>query len=326
MDRRILLAGLAVAAAGPRLAMAQASAAAPAPGAPLAQAPGFYRFKLGDYTVTTVHDGFVRRANPLEGLVMNAPPEAVRAALEGALLPTQGLMNPYIVTFVDTGRGIVAFDAGTGGGQMAPGTGLLPRNMAAAGIRPEDVTLVAVSHFHGDHITGLTTAENQPFFPNAEVAVPAPEWAFWSDSSNEGRVPAAQRPTFANTARRFAPLRDRMRMFGDDAELAPGIRSIATPGHSPGHSSFHVSSGGRQLFVTADAAGTPALFLRQAGWHSVFDLDGAMAADSRRKLFGRIAAERAQLCAYHFNFPGTGFVAAEGDGFRFKPVDWSAVV
>jgi hypothetical protein len=138
-------------------------------------------------------------------------------------------------------------------------------------------------------------------------------------------VPAAQRPTFANTARRFAPLRDRMRMFGDDAELAPGIRSIATPGTA--RAQLLPRQQRRAAALRHGGCGRHAgLFLRQAGWHSVFDLDGAMAADSRRKLFGRIAAERAQLCAYHFNFPGTGFVAAEGDGFRFKPVDWSAVV
>lgn len=322
MDRRFLLLGLGAVLAAPRPGFAQSAGATSA----TEQAPGFYRFKLGDFTVTTVHDGFVRRANPLEGLVMNAPAEQVRAALEREMLPTQGLPNPYVVTFVDTGRGVVAFDAGTGAGQMAPGTGLLPRNLSAAGIRPEDVTLVAVSHFHGDHITGLTTRDDRPFFPNAEVAVPAAEWAFWSDTANEARAPQQQKPNFANTAKRFAPLRSRMRMFDDGAELAPGIRAIATPGHTPGHCAFHLSSGNRQMFVTADTAGAPALFLRQAGWHSVFDFDGAIAADSRRKLFGRIAAERAQFCAYHFPFPSTGFVAAEGDGFRFVPADWSGTV
>lgn len=321
MDRRYFLAGLAAATAA-----TQASLPASAQVAPTSQAPGFYRFKVGDLTVTTVHDGMVRRANPLEGLVTNQPSSAVQAALEAAVLPLQNLVNPYIVTFVDTGRGIVAFDAGTGAGQMAPGTGLLPQNLVAAGIRPDDVTLVAVSHFHGDHITGLTTAENQPFFPNAEIAVPAAEWAWWSDTANEARSPQQQRATFANTARRFAPLRSRMRMFDDGAEVAPGIRAIATPGHTPGHTAFHLSSGNQQFFVTADAAGRPELFLRNPGWHSVFDFDGNLAAESRRRLFGRIAAERARMAAYHFTFPGTGFIAAEGDGFRFVPADWSSVV
>jgi glyoxylase-like metal-dependent hydrolase (beta-lactamase superfamily II) len=291
--------------------------------APPAQAPGFFRSRLGDLTVVSVHDGMVRRPNALEGLVVNQPPAAVQAALDAALLPAQNLVNPYIVTFLETPRGVIAFDAGTGAGQLAPGTGLLPQNMAAAGLRPEDVTLVIVSHFHGDHITGLTTREGQPYFPNAEVAVPAAEWAWWSDEGNATRSPQGQRGTFANTQRRFTPLRARLRMFEDGAEVAPGIRAVGAYGHTPGHTAFQVASGREQLFVTADAAGRPELFLRNPGWHSVFDFDGAMAAESRRRLFGRIAAERARMAAYHFNFPGTGFIAAEGDGFRFVPADWS---
>jgi glyoxylase-like metal-dependent hydrolase (beta-lactamase superfamily II) len=320
--RRLALGAALAAPALITLRAAQAQTAVP----PSLQAPGFYRFRLGDLTVVTVHDGMVRRANPLEGLVVNQPSSAVQAALEAALLPTQALVNPYIVTFLETPRGVVAFDAGTGAGQLPAGTGLLPQNLAAAGIRPEEVTLICVSHFHGDHITGLTTPDNRPFFPNAEVAVPAAEWAWWSEESNAARSPQQQRGTFANTARRLGPLRARMRMFEDGAELAPGIRAIATPGHTPGHTAFHVSSGNQQLFVTADAAGRPELFLRHPGWHSVFDFEPVMAVQSRRRLFGRIAAERARMSAYHFNFPGTGFIAQDGDGFRFIAADWTGVV
>jgi glyoxylase-like metal-dependent hydrolase (beta-lactamase superfamily II) len=298
----------------------------PAPVPPSPQAPGFYRFRLGEITVVMIHDGMVFRANPLEGLLVNQPASAVQAALEAAMLPTRNLVNPYIVTFLETPRGVVAFDAGTGAGQLPAGTGLLPQNLAAAGIRPEDVTLICVSHFHGDHITGLTTADNRPFYPNAEVAVPAAEWAWWSEEANAARSPQFQRGNFANTARRFGPLRARLRMFEDGQEIAPGIRAIATPGHTPGHCAFHVSSGREQLFVTADAAGRPELFLRHPGWHSVFDFDPVMAEQSRRRLFGRIAAERARMAAYHFNFPGTGFIAREADGFRFVPADWTGVV
>jgi hypothetical protein len=175
MDRRFLLLGAGAVLAAARPALAQQ---APSPSPASEQAPGFYRFKLGDFTVTTVHDGFVRRANPLEGLVTNAPAAEVRAALEAALLPTEGLMNPYIVTFVDTGRGVVAFDAGTGGGQMAPGTGPLPRNMAAAGIRPEgrDARRRQPLPWRPHH--PASPRPRTALLPNAEVAVPGARWAW----------------------------------------------------------------------------------------------------------------------------------------------------
>jgi glyoxylase-like metal-dependent hydrolase (beta-lactamase superfamily II) len=322
LERRGLILASMAASAAPALvrrAVAQGAPAAP-------QAPGFYRLKVGEFTVTMVHDGFSPRANPLQGFVVNAEPAQVEAALRDGALPTANLPNPFTVTFVDTGRGVVAFDAGTGAGQLGPTSGLLLRNLQAAGIDPASVGLVAVTHFHADHITGLTTRENEPVFPNAEVAVPAAEWAFWTDESNASRVSEVQKGTFADTKRRFAPYQGKMRQYGDGDEIAPGIRALAAPGHTPGHSAFHVTSGGEQLFVTADTSSRPDLFLRNPHWQSVFDMNGAMATETRKRLFGRIADERARFTAYHFNFPSNGYVTRAGDGFRFHPADWMSSV
>ncbi len=323
LERRgLFVAATAAALAAPTLVRGAAAQGTPPPAAQ--QAPGFYRFKVGEFTVTMVHDGFVALPNPLQGFIVNAEPAQVEAALRDGALPTANLPNPFTVTFIDTGRGVIAFDAGTGAGQLAPGTGLLPRHLQAAGIDPAAVTLVAVTHFHADHITGLTTRENATFFPNAEVAVPAAEWAFWSDESNAARVTERQRPTFANTKRRFAPYQAKMRQYRDGEEVAPGIRAIAAHGHTPGHSVFHVTSGNEQLFVTADTSSRPDLFLRNPHWQSMFDMDGAMATETRKRLFGRIADERARFTAYHFNFPSNGYVTRVGDGFRFHPAEWTS--
>ncbi len=291
--RRTALAALSGAAALglglPSLIPPAAAQTAPtAPPAGPAQAPGFYRFKLGEFTVTMVHDGFSVRPNPLQGLVINATSEDVAQALRDGALPTQNLPNPFTITFVDTGRGIIAFDAGTGGGQLGGRTGALPVNLRAAGSDPAAETLVAVSHFHADHITGLTSAEKAVIFPNAELAVPAAEWEM-------------QRGTFPNTRRRFGPYQARMRQFQDGQEIAPGVRAVAAHGHTPGHSVFLVTSGSEQLFVMADTSSRPDLFLRNPHWQSLFDIDGAMATETRRRLFGRIADERARFTAYHFN-------------------------
>ena len=328
LERRSLILGATAALAAPALIRGAAAQGAPPPAAaPTAQqAPGFYRFKVGEFTVTMVHDGSAARPDPLQGFILNAEPAQVEAALRDGALPTTNLPNPFTVTFIDTGRSVVAFDAGTGAGQLAPGTGLLPRNMQAAGIDPAAVTLVAVSHFHADHITGLTTRENAVVFPNAEVAVPAVEWAFWSDEGNASRAPEGQRPTFANTKRRLGPYQAKMRQYQDGQEIAPGIRAIAAHGHTPGHSVFHVTSGDEQLFVMADTSSRPDLFLRNPHWHSVFDMDGPMASETRKRLFGRIADERARFTAYHFNFPSNGYVTRAGDGFRFHPAEWTSAI
>jgi glyoxylase-like metal-dependent hydrolase (beta-lactamase superfamily II) len=313
--------------AGPALAQGtatQGAATAPAT-APAAaqQAPGFYRFKVGSFTVTTVHDGTSRA--PLEGFVRNAPLAEVQRVLAESFLPTDSFTIPFTVTFVDTGRQLVAFDAGTGG-QLAPTAGQMGANLQAAGIDPARVGVVAMSHFHGDHITGLTTRENQMVFPNAEIVVPEAEWAWWTEAANEARSPQPQRGTFANTARRFAPYQGRIRRIGDGAEVVPGIRAISAFGHTPGHTAFHVSDGEAQFIYVADATNRPELLARRPDFHIGFDFDPVMAEASRRRLYDRVAADRVRVSGYHYPFPANGYLAKEGDGYRYVPATWTGTV
>lgn len=323
--RRALLlgsAGLGLSAPAllrPRDAAAQSATQAPA----VAQAPGFYRFKVGSFTVTTVHDGFFRR--PVQGFVRNAPLAEVQGVLREAFLPTDQLTIPLTVTFVDTGRQLIVFDAGTGG-QLAPTAGQLAANMRAAGLDPARVGLVVVSHFHSDHITGLTTREDQVVFPNAEIVVPETEWRWWTDPGNETRSPEGQRANFANTARRFAPYRGKVRQVADGAEAAPGIRALAAYGHTPGHTCYLVADGNEQMMFVADTTNRPELLARRPDFHAVFDFDAVMAEQARRLIYDRVAADRMRITGYHFPFPANGYMAKEGNGYRFVPADWSSAI
>lgn len=314
-DRRSLFAGSAAIAAAMALPAAAQQAAPAAP----AQAPGFHRFRVGRHVVTTVHDGVNRR--PVEGFVRNAPLAEVQAVLAESFLPTDTLSIPFTVTFVETPQGLVVFDAGTGG-QLAPTAGQMAANMRAAGLDPAAVRTVIVSHFHGDHITGLTTAENARVFPNAEIVVPAAEWAWWTESGNETRTPEGQRGTFANTRRRFGPYEGRIRQVQDGQEVVPGIRAVAAHGHTPGHTLYHLSDGDAQMMFLADLTNRPELLARRPDFQIVFDMDGDAAAATRRRVFDRVAAERIRVTGYHYPFPANGFIAREGQGFRFVPADW----
>jgi glyoxylase-like metal-dependent hydrolase (beta-lactamase superfamily II) len=309
--------GAAALALTPALAAAQGAAAAP----PTASGPGFHRFRVGGFTVTVVNDGFARRA--IEGLVLNAPADTVRAVLADSFLPTDHYIGPYNVTFVDTGRQLVMIDAGTGG-QLTPTAGRLAANMAAAGLDAARVGLVVITHCHQDHIHGLTTPDGQAVFPNAEVAICETEHAWWSDATNETRSPQGQRVNFANVARRFAPYRGRIRRFAPDGEIAPGLRAVAAHGHSPGHTVVQVADGNDQMLMLADITHRPELFARRPDYVSLFDFDGAAAAAARRRILDRAATERARVTGYHFPFPSNGFITREGDGFRFVAADWSA--
>lgn len=314
--RSLLLAGLAAPALIHRAAAQPAPAAAPA-------MPGFYRFRLGSFTVTTVHDG--GRLMPVQGFVLNAPLQDVQATLAESFMPGDSYRNIYTATLVDTGRHLVLFDTGTG---PVPGgtSGMLQQNLRAAGIDPARITHVVLSHFHGDHIGGLITAEGSAAFPNAELVVPEAEWRFWTEASNETRSPERQRANFANTARRFAPYQGKVRQIAAGAEAVPGIRSQAAYGHTPGHTIFHIGDGSAQMMFLADTTHRPELIARRPGYHTIFDFDPVAAEASRRRVLDQVATDRIRVTGFHFPFPASGWMAKLADGYRFVPAEWSAAL
>ncbi|KAA2215247.1 MBL fold metallo-hydrolase [Pseudoroseomonas oryzae] len=331
LDRRgLMLAAGAVALAPAVLrfglgeARAQAATAPPL-GDPAAQAPGFYRFKLGSRTVTMVNDGFGRRPKPTEGFVRNADSAAVAAALQDAFLPTDTLEISYTAMVLDGPEDLTLFDTGTGG-QLGPTGGRLGANMRAAGLDASRVTRVVLTHFHGDHIMGLTDAEGRPSFPNAELVVPKDEWAFWMDDGQASRAPEAMKAAFANVRRKMEPYKAKLRQVDGAAPVADGIQAVPTPGHTPGHTSYLLADGDDQLMVLGDITNHPALNLINPGWHLVFDMDPKLAESTRRSTFDRISADRIRCTGYHFPFPAVGFAAKEGEGYRFVQAPWSSAV
>lgn len=311
-----------VAALASNLAPAPARAAVPASGQ---QAPGFYRIKVGDYEVTTIHDGHAARPKPTEGFIRNAAPDQVAAALTDAFQPTDALRIPFTFTTINTGKQLVLIDTGTGG-QVAPTAAVGAANMAAAGIDPTKVDMVIISHFHGDHISGLTSKDGAQIFPNAEILVPQAEWAYWMDDGQMSRAAEGLQGNFKNVRARFKPYEGRVRQYGPEAELAPGVRAIATYGHTPGHTSYHVTSGNGQVMIQSDVTNVPFLFARNPGWHAVFDMDPAMAEDTRRKFYDRVAAEKATVIGYHFPFPAVGQVRKRDSGYELVPIFWSSAI
>ncbi|MDX2259527.1 MAG: MBL fold metallo-hydrolase [Hyphomicrobiaceae bacterium] len=279
---------------------------------------GFHAFKVGDVEIVTVLDGVWQR--PLdEGFVRNAKIEQVWAALEAGGYAPDTIPVSFTVTFARTGGKTVMFDAGTGG-QLAPTAGKLAANMAAAGIDPAKIDVVAMTHFHPDHVFGLMAAgSNAQVYPNAEIIVPAAEYEWWTDAGVFARLPA-DRHGLAKRLQDTLPSWKNVRRVASDTEILPGIRSVAAYGHTAGHTVFQIASGKEQLFVTADAAHFPALFLKNPGWHVMFDSDPEAAMTTRKALFDRVVAERALVTGYHFGMPGAGRIEADGSGYTFVPL------
>ncbi len=279
---------------------------------------GFYKFEIGDMEVITVYDGFFKKP-VAQDFVPNASVDDMKAALKAAGKPEDAVTVPFTITFVRMGGRTIMFDSGTGA-QLAPTAGTLAANMKAAGISKEDIDTVVVTHFHPDHIFGLMEKEtNAQVFPNAEIIVPKAEYAFWTDEGKTGKLDKG-RQGLANRIQATFPNWENVSQSGDGDEVTPGIRAIAAYGHTPGHTAYQIAAGDKELLVLADTANVPALFVRHPEWHVSFDMAADEAEATRRKLFDRVAADKAIITGYHFGMPGAGHIEKDGNGYAFVPL------
>lgn len=322
ITRRIVLAGSTLALANPFGGIALAQGTTPTPGGSR-QAPGFYRYKVGDIEVTAINDGFAKR--PLEGFIRNAELGQIEQAMKDAFLPADALPITFNTLVLKRNDRLTLIDVGNGD-LGAPTSGTWMANFRAAGFDPAQVNTVVISHFHGDHINGLRLKDGTAVFPNAEIMVPAAEWAFWMDDARMSQAPEGMKGGFQNVRRVFAPIAKDVKRYENDKEVVPGLTSIATPGHTPGHTSFMLSSGAGKLLVMSDVTNHPALFVRNPDWSAIFDMDADVARQTRHRMLDLAATERAQVAFYHAPFPATGHIGKEGSKFRFVPVQWSSAV
>ncbi|MBP6404558.1 MAG: MBL fold metallo-hydrolase [Proteobacteria bacterium] len=318
MDRRGFLgAGMAGAAA---LTFSSVwSQSTPNFGAPAAPAVGFKRMKLGAMEVIALNDGALRR--PLgEEFVTNAPLEQVKALLASQGLPTDYVDIPFTPFVIVAGGRRILMDTGFAD-NGPPSAGKLVANMAAAGLKPDDIDTIILSHYHGDHINGIRNKAGQLVFPKARIMVPAPEHAFWMDDARMEAAPPAMKGAFQNVRRVLAGLpADQLVRFEPGAEVAPGITSVAAFGHTPGHTLFTVKSEGQSFAYVADLTNVPSLFARSPDWSVTFDMDKEMARATRRKIFDMIVKDKMMAGGFHFPFPAFGSIEAAGNGYQFKPL------
>jgi glyoxylase-like metal-dependent hydrolase (beta-lactamase superfamily II) len=281
-------------------------------------AEGFFRAAIGDAEVIAVTDGAVRR--PLDdGFVRNAPLEAVQAALAAAGLPTDHILNPFTPFVVVAENRRFLLDAGFAD-NGPEGTGLLHANMAKAGLDPAAIDVVLMSHLHGDHVNGLRRRDGSLVYPGATLYVPRPEYEHWMDEARMAALPEAQQGGFRAVQRVLADYpEDRLTLFEPGERLEDRFESVASFGHSPGHTAFVMGEGEASFTYLGDVALFPALFVRNPDWSVQFDADPEAARAVRHAMLGQAAESGGLVGGYHFPLPSFGRIAAEGDGYALLP-------
>lgn len=320
LNRRTLLATASAATAAAVIPLATSTKAQAQTSTPGGQAPAFYRYKIGNFQITSVNDGVNRFPLP-DTFVQNVKKEEVQAALSAAYLPTDIMTIWFNPTLVTNGSNHVLID--TGLGEPKGPIGHTRPNLVAAGVDPKSIGTVIISHFHGDHINGIRNGAGELNFPSAEILVPEAEWAFWMSDDNMNKAPDAMKGAFGNVRRVFKGLEDKVKKYEAGKEIAPGITSVATPGHTPGHMSFVVANGNDRVFVQSDVTNNPHLFVNNPHWHVQFDMNAQEAEATRRKVFDMVAADKLLVAGFHFPFPATGHIEKDGNGYRLVPTNWN---
>jgi glyoxylase-like metal-dependent hydrolase (beta-lactamase superfamily II) len=280
---------------------------------------GFHKYKVGSVEVTALYDGIWEKPHD-PAFIKNASIDDTKAALAKAGLTTDFVSIPLTVVVLKVGDRLIMIDSGSGAGQWQPTAGKLGANMKAAGIDPTKIGTILISHFHPDHIFGLLEkGTNAPMFPNAELVVTGTEFKWWTEPGRVEKLPEARKGLGTRINAAFPGWKN-FKLVEGEQEVAPGVRLVNAPGHTPGHAAFHVSSGNQQLMISNDTAYVPALLAPHPEWQGAYDQDGPLAVESRRKLLDRVIAEKMMICGAHFPFPGAGALAKDGSGYAFTPV------
>ena len=293
--------------------------APPAAPALLAQ-PGYYRIKIGAVLVTALSDGTLPL--PMRNLLTNTTTAEIDRRLAQARLPSPGetSVNGYLV---DLGTRLVLVDAG-GGALLGPTAGHLLASLQAAGYQPAQVTDILITHLHSDHTGGLV-AGGQRVFPNATVHLSQVELDYCFSDARLAKAPAAARPFFLAARPTLSPYvaADKVRAFTGPTTLFPGMRAVAAPGHTPGHTRYVLASQGQQLAFWGDVLHAVAVQLPQPAVSMRGDTDQPQAAATRQQAAADAAQKGYWVALAHASFPGIGHVRATGQGYEWVPINYS---
>ncbi len=288
-------------------------------GAPGRENPGHFHFSLGEAKMTVISDGFFNQ--PISDIAVNAGRAEVEAAIERYFLSKEANYAHTNHLLVELGDARVLVDVGSGS-RFFDTAGRLVTNMEAAGIDPDSITHVFITHAHPDHIWGIRDDFDEPIFPGAEYIIGEVEHGYWMQDGLANAVAPEDQQFVVGAVNSINVEGVDWTMVQDGAEIAPGISVMNSFGHTAGHMSLRVESNGKQLLAIGDAFAQTWMNFAHPDWYNDIDADPVQTVASRNAILDMASADGIALLGYHFPFPGVGHVAREGDSFRFVPALW----
>ncbi|HEX6292056.1 MAG TPA: MBL fold metallo-hydrolase [Herpetosiphonaceae bacterium] len=269
-----------------------------------------YAFKVGRIDGTVLLDGVsVVGAAGMVRRYPDATEAEYRQAYADLGLSLDAAESSLNVLAARIGDETVLVDAGEG---SRPNRGYLPASMRLAGIAPESISLVVITHTHGDHVLGLLSNDHTPVFPHATYVMSKAEWAFWQDRIVAGAVDHGPIAAMLEACG--------LRLIDMDEPILPGLAAVPIPGHTPGQIAVLLESEQEQLMHLADLLHSPMQFAHPE-WSASFDVDTSISVPTRRAALARVADAKMLTLFYHLAFPGLGRVRRAATGFIWEPLE-----
>lgn len=281
-----------------------------------AQAPGFYRRKLGAFEVTAVLDGDLE----LELKLFSGDQAEMKelSARSHQASPPRAHCNAFAV---NTGERLYLVDTGTGV-LMGSSLGRVVENLVLAGINVDQIDAILLTHLHPDHFGGMTM-EGRPVFKNAYIYVSEADAKFWLGTEAAEKAPPEMKQFFTMASDAIKPYAHRLKSLPANGEIAPGVSAIALPGHTVGHTGYLFSSEKEQMLVWGDIVHNAALQFARPEITLAFDTNQPQAAAARKRAFDMAVADKLLVAGMHLPYPGLGYVERTGERYRYHPDFWT---
>jgi glyoxylase-like metal-dependent hydrolase (beta-lactamase superfamily II) len=291
----------------------------------LQRSPGFYRFSLDKTEITVFSDGSFRL--PSDILAVNAEHKKREEFFRLRMIPSDEFALQASPVLIKTENHRVLVDTGSGfSGQEDATNGRLGMALQAAGVSPESIDVVILTHAHPDHLGGLVHPETQgPIFPNAEIVISDRELDLWSGDDAASRFPEWAHPFLPGIQSVLEAMDGRFRTVRDGEEIVSGIRSVASPGHTQGHMAIVLEAGDRELLFVGDSITNIHIDFEHPDWHLAFDLEPEIASRTRKHLLDMAATDGMLILGYHFPFPGLGYALQRGSAWQWYPAGWTVL-
>jgi len=285
---------------------------------------GYIKFRLGKLELLVVTDGHILISPAQPIIAPGVAEKKVRAAMADNFMPSDFVDAAINILVIRKGKRIIIIDTGSGAA-IGDQAGKFLENLMSAGIRPEEITDIFITHLHVDHIGGILDATGKQVFKNAKYYLPQLEYDFWisenpdfsrskNTGSNTGSVVLARSI--------IAAIKDKMELFTLGATLFDCMKTELAEGHTPGHPVFTIFSEDQEMRHIVDTVHT-SLLLSHPEWGTEWDTDFEKGVATRQRILQEQAMSRRLTMSCHLPWPGLGYIVKKDEGFDWVPMSFS---